>query len=382
MTGARVAISIWLLASGCYHPSYDRLACGPNGDCPRGLACIQGVCEHDPGDVDVDASDEGPAVDAAPSPQFRSCVALQPTCGAMHDDSCCNSPEVLGGSYFRSYDKAGDPDSGDKGAPATISSFRLDKYDVTVGRFRAFVNAGPGMGTQANPPMPGAGVHPNRPQSGWDKSWDQLLPASTAQLRQDLQCDPTLTTWTESPMPSSPGPNENRPVNCVTWQEAMAFCVWDGGYLPTEAEWNYTAAGGDEQRAYPWSSPDPASLVVSPDYASYDDGTNQDTDCFGDGMLGCTVTDLVEVGTKPMGEGRWTHSELAGTIWRWMLDWSAPYESDCTDCATVIPPGPAPVRALRGGSFFNGIPSLRTGKRFDTTSPRYYNIGFRCARPL
>jgi formylglycine-generating enzyme required for sulfatase activity len=161
----------------------------------------------------------------------------------------------------------------------------------------------------------------------------------------------------------------------------MAFCAWDGGYLPTEAEWNYAAAGGDEQRAFPWSSPDPASLVVSPAYASYDGGDPQDTACLGDGMSGCDVTDLVEVGTKPMGEGRWGHSEIAGTIWRWMLDWDGPYTSDCMDCANLIPQGSAPVRALRGGSFFNGIPSLRTGKRYSTPSLLYYNIGFRCARP-
>jgi formylglycine-generating enzyme required for sulfatase activity len=154
----------------------------------------------------------------------------------------------------------------------------------------------------------------------------------------------------------------------------MAFCAWDGGYLPTEAEWNYAAAGGDQQRAYPWSSPDPGATVVDGSYASYDDGT----DCFGDGLPGCALTDLVEVGSKPKGFARWGHAELSGNIWRWMLDWDAPYQHGCIDCANLTP---ASVRVIRGGSFYNGFPSLRTGFRWSTTSLRYYNIGLRCARP-
>lgn len=60
----------------------------------------------------------------------RSCVGLPASCGANKSDDCCASPEVPGGMFYRSYDLAGDVASGDTKSPATISSFRLDKYEV------------------------------------------------------------------------------------------------------------------------------------------------------------------------------------------------------------------------------------------------------------
>ena len=98
-------------------------------------------------------------VDGTPGQAVASCLALPHTCGVNATDDCCNSPTVPGGIYFRSYDTAGDPWSGDMKSPATVSSFRLDKYEITVGRFRAFVAAL--QGTQASPPATGAGMHPN-----------------------------------------------------------------------------------------------------------------------------------------------------------------------------------------------------------------------------
>jgi len=250
--------------------------------------------------------------------------------------------------------------------PARVSNFWLDKYEVTVERFRAFVNAG--MGTQSNPPLPNAGAHTNIAGSGWNASWNASLVADTAALVAAVNCDPLWQTWTDTP-----AANEHRPMNCVTWYEAMAFCAWDGGYLPTEAEWNYAATGGGQQRAYPWSNP-AGSLTLDNAHASYWDGTN----CVGDGMAGCAVTDLLAVGTKPLGDGRWGHSDLAGNVYEWSLDSYATYVSACTDCANLTA---ASTRVIRGGSFNVYVTSLRAGDRVDyTPTYRAQFVGVRCAR--
>ena len=296
-----------------------------------------------------------------------SCVGLAATCGASGNESCCNSPQVAGGTYDRSYDVAGDGNSGNMNSPATVSSFRLDKYEVTVGRFRAFVKAG--IGTQAAPPQPGAGAHANIVGSGWDPSWNTRLVADTQALVAAVKCSATAQTWTDMP-----GDNEARPMNCVTWYEAMAFCAWDGGYPPTEAEWNYAATGGDQQRAYPWSNP-PASSTVDGTHASYFDGTN----CVGDGMAGCALTDLVRVGTKPDGDGRWGQSDLAGNVAEWTLDWLSAYRNPCADCANLAA---ASERVIRGGSFGLSAFFLRTTPRSPfAPMDRSPGIGVRCARP-
>ena len=72
---------------------------------------------------------------------------------AIGDRDCCKSLLVPGGTFDRSYDGV---DFMDPNYPATVSDFYLDKYEITVGRFRQFVNAG--MGTQTSPPAAGAGA--------------------------------------------------------------------------------------------------------------------------------------------------------------------------------------------------------------------------------
>jgi formylglycine-generating enzyme required for sulfatase activity len=305
--------------------------------------------------------------DDGPPGGTASCAGLPSTCGPTDNDSCCASAEVTGGSYHRSFDVAGDGASGSLNFPATVSTFRLDKYEVTVGRFRVFVAAG--KGTQASAPAVGDGAHAKIAASGWAAAFNANLLADGAALVAALKCDASFQTWTDSP-----GANENRPMNCVSWFEAMAFCIFDGGYLATEAEWNYAATGGDQQRAFPWSSP-ASSVTIDGTHASYLVGT----DCVGDGAAGCALTDLVAVGTKPAGQGRFAQSDLAGNVEEWALDFVNLYPMPCDDCASLTA---STTRSVRGGDYQLQATGARTGTRGGLPPKnRRPDVGIRCARP-
>lgn len=303
------------------------------------------------------------------------------SCGAALE-SCCTSLEVVGGTYDRTYTNAG---SGPVGAadPATVSGFRLDKYLVTVGRFRQFVKAW-SNGARYAPPA-GSGKHtsvnkgaglansgsPGTYETGWVTSYD----ASVAPTNDNLACPPTdagpspYATWT-----AAAGARENLPINCVNWYEAYAFCIWDGGFLPSEAEWGYAAAGGGggEEREYPWGS---AALGTQDQYAIYG--------ClFPSSSASCSTTspdNLAPVGTAAAGAARWGQLDMAGNVWEWNLDgYSSPYSDPCTDCAYL---DPSTQRTLRGGAFSSAPPFMTAWYRGqDVPTDRDYAVGFRCGR--
>jgi formylglycine-generating enzyme len=156
--------------------------------------------------------------------------------------------------------------------------------------------------------------------------------------------------------------NERRPINCVNWYQAQAFCIWDGGF---EAEWNYAAAGGSEQRLYPWSSP-PMDPTVDDAHAVFCGGS-------------CAGTQ--NVGAKsPTGDGRYGQADLAGNVLEWVFDWyKAPYdETSCTNCAYLAT---STLRVIRGGSFPRDEKTLPAGSRGNNAPEnRLHNIGARCAR--
>jgi formylglycine-generating enzyme len=341
-----------------------------------------------------DSSAEAPATvnsDAVPvAPGSRSCALPDGGVLVCNGESCCASIALTGGRFLmgRSTEACGSTKcatgAGFEGCPSivaqtcnpdeqpehqmTVGTVALDRYEVTVGRFRNFVSAyaegwRPSAGAGANPNVPVVGDAADN-ATGWLAAWDDSatthtnLPGGLSDFRTKLACDPInqTHTWTDTV-----GANENRPINCVNWHEAFAFCIWDGGRLPTEAEWEYAAAGGEQNRAYPWGTDPP-------------DCAHANTDTL---TLNCSAGahDLtVAVGSAPKGNGRWGHSDLAGNVWEWVLDWYGDYAPSQTDNYANTSRGPG--RVDRGG-----FQAVRAADRGSADPERHeQSIGLRCAR--
>jgi formylglycine-generating enzyme required for sulfatase activity len=181
------------------------------------------------------------------------------------------------------------------------------------------------------------------------------LSATPADLKNALKCDTAKATWTDA----ADG-GEELPINCVTWYEAFAFCAWDGGYLPTDTEWNFAASGGYEQRAYPWSMP-AGSVAIDCTNAVYNN---------------CTASVKPVGALSPKGDGRWQHSDLAGNLAELILDTHVMTLTSCNNCADL---SSGPFKELRGGAV--GAGDVRVGFRdYAAPTQRTVTNGFRCAR--
>lgn len=192
-----------------------------------------------------------------------------------------------------------------------VASFFLDQSEVTIGRYASFVKA----------------AHHRAPYS-----------------------------WKGG---SPPEGKADYPVSDVSWDDAVAFCAWDGGKrLPTEAEWERAAKGSQDDKMYPWGDRD----ITAKD----------------------AVYNQVD-GARPVCQktkNEYGLCDMIGNVWEWCSDWYGQrYYQDSPD-HDPVGPETGLYRVLRGGSWFD-VPKL-----FLTTSYRSWarpgerspTIGFRCAR--
>jgi formylglycine-generating enzyme required for sulfatase activity len=291
---------------------------------------------------------------------------------ACHAAPATTGLEVPGGTYDRTYTNDGSGPIG-QADPASVSTFRLDEDLVTIGRFRPFLAAS----VAGWVPAAGSGKHTHLNggrglidsgnlgyEPGWDPGATAMLATTEADWMARLKCDPSFQTWSDTK-----GIHDTLPLNCVDWYEAYAFCIWDGGFLPSEAEWEYAAAGGTQQREYPWGATSPGSASEYAIYGCY----------YPSGAGTCTgLKNLAPVGTATLGAGLWGHLDLAGEVYEWNLDiYLASYATPCSDCvywsATTTS-----NRVLRSDEYTSGSLDTTTYRQ---EYPPSFRHGFRCARP-
>ncbi len=316
--------------------------------------------------------------------QNPSCAAVGPglnNCGPFSAESCCSRAPVAGGDvFFQSYDGAA---FSNKTHSAQISSFGLDRFEVTVGRFRAFVSAR--VRGWAPEPSSGKHVHLNggeglalgRPgafEPGWQAVWTASALAATETAWTANLTDPACTSTNWTPAAST---HETEPVNCVTWFEAFAFCAWDGGFLPSFAEWNYAASGGGEQRIYPWSAP-PNLSTIGCLLTNYGGEAAPPVGCVDAGSG--TAMKTAPVGIRsPKGDGRWGHADLAGNVAEWNFDHYDVLPNVCLDCAVQATAELS--RVVHGGEFSSRKEYVfASSSNAQAPSTRSEKVGFRCAR--
>ena len=232
-----------------------------------------------------------------------------------------------------------------------LSSFWIDRHEVTNGHYLDFVNA-TGHRSPAN-------------------------------------SNPAATVWEADGPP--PGIDQHPVVN-VSWEDAVAYCHWRSARLPTEAEWE-KAARGTDRRTYPWGNDWDLQNANSASFwagRTIEFASGAEWDEFwikGEGariskekgIKGEILT--LPVGSFPEGASFYGLLDMAGNASEWVADWYNPNYYRAAPLSDPSGPERGAIKAMRGGSWLKPAVSLRaTDRDWGTMDSRPSGTGFRCAR--
>jgi formylglycine-generating enzyme required for sulfatase activity len=224
----------------------------------------------------------------------------------------------------------------------TVSSFKISKYEVTNSQFCKFLNS---IGCNSN------------------GSYHDAEYGNVPYINIDYSINPDYSdcqiNYTGGQFVPKRG-KQDYPVIEVTWYGAHAFAKWAGGRLPTEAEWEFAARGGNKSKGYTYSGSNNIDEV-----AWYWNNSHDFTH---------------HVGTKTPNElGIY---DMSGNVWEWCHDWyGSGYYSNSPQ---NNPQGPenGSTRVIRGGYWGSNANSCRVAYRRRCT-PGFSNsiMGFRMVLP-
>ena len=252
----------------------------------------------------------------------------------------------------------------------TLDPFYLERTPVTNGRFAEFARA-TGYKTEAE-------------RFGWSfVFYQQIAPEEYSRLKANTVrgvewwCKLDGADWAHPEGPESTiAERQEHPVTHVSWNDAMEFSKWAGLRLPTEAEWEYAARGGLEQKLYPWGD------ELTPD------GQHLCNIWQGEFPMINTAEDgfafLAPVSAyAPNGYGFQT---ITGNAWEWCADWFHPSYHVATTRLNPVGAPTGDVKVIKGGSFLchksycnRYRVAARTSNTPDSTTS---HTGFRCARDI